>query len=76
MNLSKHVTEVGLYQPSEFPFSCLQALPIPVVVLHIATYQRSLPSPSEPDDLAGLDAPSLPPNAKWHRQQAECLRRL
>ena len=76
MNLSKHVEEVGLYQPSEFPFSGTQQLPIPVVVLKIATYHRSLPPPSEPDDLSGLDAPSRPKDYKWHQQQAECVRRL
>ena len=72
MNLSQHVTEVGLYQPSKFPFSYLQDLPIPVVVLHIATYQRSLPPPSEPDALAGLDEPAFPrtPNSTGNRPNA------
>jgi hypothetical protein len=76
MNLSKHVEEFGLYQPTEFPYPESQQLPIPVVVLKIPTYRRSLPPPSEPDNLAGLDKPPLPKDFKWHQQQAECMRRV
>ena len=52
-NLSKHVNEVGVFQPGEFPLSPLQHMPIPVVLLQIATYQGTLPSPEMKVRLAG-----------------------
>jgi len=59
-NLSKHVTEVGVFQPGEFPLSPLQHLPIPVVLLQIDTYQRTLPSLIDKDTAARLDGPPAP----------------
>jgi hypothetical protein len=75
-NLSKHVHEVGIFQPGEFPLSPLQHLPIPVVLLQIATYKRTLPSIRDEDMAARLDGPPAPPDARWHRNEAELLRGL
>lgn len=71
-SLSRHVQTVQLIQPDHFPFQHLRDLPIPLVLLRILPYVRSLPA-RRPEDV--VTAPD-PPNARWHRQQANLLRGL
>jgi hypothetical protein len=70
-SLSRHIVEVKVIQPPLLPWRPDSVLPIPVVLLHLPTYVRSLPS--IPDR---LDRPTPPPDAEWHREQADFLRGL
>jgi hypothetical protein len=70
--ISKHVSETDLLRVTDLPTALRPELPIPIVVLHIRSHLRSLPllTPSE------LELPAVPPNMRWHREQAELLRRM
>lgn len=70
-NLSKYVVELPTFFPhlSDLP-SFSSVLPIPVVVLYLPPHQRRLPTKDR------LDISPSPYRARWHRQQAEELRRV
>ena len=68
--LCKHFIELELVFPHKTSLRCPPALPIPFVVLYLPPHQRCCPTRDR------LDRPPDPPAARWHRQQAELLRRL
>lgn len=70
--LSRHLTELVVLYPNEFPFLCPPVLPIPVVILYLPPYKRCLPL-SPP---SGMDTSSHATNRRWHEYQAEMVRRL
>lgn len=70
--LSRHIKEIALLQPRDFALVEQPALPIPIVVLYIAPHVPQLKPPSNDR----MDLSSQPRNIKWHRKQAELLRRL
>jgi hypothetical protein len=70
--LSKHLYEVETFDPRLYPLLVPPVLPIPVVVLHLPSHVRSLPTR---DRLAKFASPSLP-YQHWHQQQATQMREL
>jgi len=68
---SKHLTEILLAKnPLSVPGA--QESDIPIVVLHLPCYVRSLPPPSS----SRLDEPAKPTWADWHLEQADYVRGL
>jgi hypothetical protein len=68
--ISKHVVTVGEIYPCMLPPECTYYSQIPLVLLYVPFYVRSLP----PDS---LDRPAPPPlHSRWHTEQAEYLRGL
>ena len=70
-SLSRHVERVALIQPAAYPFQYSRHLPIPLVLLRVRPYVRSLPRLH--DNVVRTPAP---PTARWHRQQADHVRGL
>jgi hypothetical protein len=70
--LSKHLREVCLLKEADWQFSPPRLLPVPVIVLYLAPFVRRLTSANTDR----LDAAPLPPDAVWHRKQAEHVRGL
>ena len=68
--LSRHLRELPMVHPRETDLAIQPALPIPIVVLYLAPHVRSLPAPDR------VVPSSKPKGLKWHREQAELLRRL
>lgn len=69
-NLSRHIQELGVYDPDVLPSDCCYASLIPVVLLYVPPFVHSLPSDR-------VDAPSLAPKRpRWVQQQADKLRGL
>ena len=69
-NLSRHVRELGIYDPESLPVQCQYTSLIPVVLLYVPPFVHSLP----PDR---LDTPALAPQLpRWIHDQAEDLRGL
>ena len=69
-NLSRHILELGVYEPELLPGECNYASLIPVVLLYVPPFVHSLP----PDR---LDAPPFAPQLpKWVHGQADYLRGL
>jgi hypothetical protein len=68
--LSRHLLELPTIFPHKTPLRLPPLLPIPVLVLYLPPYQRSLPTH---DRLARTTPPA---RAKWHREQAALLRGL
>ena len=67
-NLSKHILELGVYDPDVLPKECLYISLIPVVLLYVPPFVHSLPRDR-------LDAPPLAPQLPpWVHRQAEDLR--
>ena len=74
-SLSRHVQEVGLCRDITvlpFPPDATPVLAIPLILLCIAPHHRSLPTLSENRVGTSADASVV----RWHRQQADKLRRL
>jgi hypothetical protein len=68
--ISKHVITVGEIYPCMLPPECTYYSQIPLVLLYVPFYVRSLP-------LDSLDKPAPPPlHACWHTEQAEYLHGL
>jgi hypothetical protein len=68
--LSRHIRELDLFRPREFALDTQPVLPIPVVVLYLAPHVPSLRPRHR------MDLPPTPKGLKWHRTEAELLRRL
>ena len=67
-NLSRHVREVGVYDPESLPEECQYTSLIPVVLLYVPPFVHTLPQDR-------LESPALGPQLpRWIRQQAEDLR--
>jgi hypothetical protein len=69
-SLSRHIQEIATFQPPALPWRDPSALPIPVVLLHLPPYVRSLPLPDR------LVRSTLSPDAQWYRDEADILRGL
>ena len=72
--VSRSVNQLGPFKFLDMPPSIRPSLPIPAMLLHVPRHKRCLPSAASPSDR--LDSTALPPDAKWHREQAELLRGL
>jgi hypothetical protein len=68
--VSRHLVELPTLFPHETTLPFPPILPIPVIVLYLPPHQRSL---STKDRLARV---TVPPNTRWHREQAALLRGL
>ena len=68
--LSRHLVELPTIYPHLQQLRFAPVLPIPIVVLYLPPFVRSLPLPSR------LERPTLPADFQWHRQQAAHLRGL
>lgn len=64
---SKYIRELAIVDAREVPGG--QNSDIPVVVLHLPCFTRSLPSPS-------MDRPTVSHGPKWHSEQADYVRGL
>lgn len=72
MGLSRHVRVIGEYRPHDMPpQEPTPLLPVPIVVLFLPCFHRTL-TPLSVD--ARLDSTSRTPGARWHRQQATSMR--
>jgi hypothetical protein len=71
--VSKAAVVSGPFACASLPADARHPLRIPVMLVHIATHVRCLPSPVSS---LRMDAPPLPSDAEWHREQAELLRGL
>jgi hypothetical protein len=71
-NLSRHIQPVCVIQPCDYPFQQSRILPIPLILLRIRPYVRTLP----PRPTLPLDKVADTPESRWHRQQADFLRGL
>ena len=71
VGLSRHLVELGTWKPNDFDLLQPPLLPIPFVVLHLATYTRVLPI-----DRTRLDQAPLSQERRWHQQQAAVVRSL
>lgn len=65
--ISKHIVEVAVVDPQYVPG--FTDSDIPVVILHLPCFVRSLPNPR-------LDSPPQPHWTKWHKEQADYVRGL
>jgi hypothetical protein len=68
--LSKHIVTVGEMYPCTLPPECTYYSQIPLVLLYVPFYVRTLPSNSV-DKYS-----SAPVHPRWHTEQAEYLRGL
>ena len=68
--LSRHLVELETLAPRSFPLHNPPLLPIPIVVLYLPPHTRRLPT----KDRLGKAPP--PPEARWHREQADKMRGL
>jgi hypothetical protein len=69
--LSKHVVELGVFDPRDLPWGCRFHSLIPFCLLYVPRYVRSLPSPTR------LDMRPFPTRfERWCNHQAEELRGL
>ena len=68
--LSRHLIELATVYPHVTSLVCPPLLPIPIIVLYLAPYRRSLSNNSR------LERTPLPPNAFWHWEQRALLRGL
>jgi hypothetical protein len=68
--LSRHLSELATVYPHVTALLCPPLLPIPIIVLYLAPYRRSLPTNTR------LERTPLPPNALWHWEQRALLRGL
>jgi hypothetical protein len=68
--LSRHLFELTTIYPHLTPLRIAPVLPIPIVVLYLPPFVRSLSPPRR------LERPALPADFRWHRQQAAHLRGL
>ena len=69
-NLSRHVREVGVYDPESLPEECQYTSLIPVVLLYVPPFVHTLPQDR-------LESPALGPQLpRWIHQQLEDLRRM
>ena len=63
--LSKHIMELCIINPLSHSLYCAPVLPIPIVVLHLAQHQRTLPTRNR------LDRLPMPRWGQAHQQTAE-----
>jgi hypothetical protein len=68
--LSRHLSELATVYPHVTSLLCPPLLPIPIIVLYLAPYRRSLSTNNR------LERTPLPPNAFWHWEQRALLRGL
>jgi hypothetical protein len=68
--ICKHVITIGEYYPWMLPESCAYDSHIPLVLLYIPPYVRTLP------DYSLERSASTPVHARWHTEQADYLRGL
>jgi hypothetical protein len=68
--LSRHLSELATVYPHVTALFCPPLLPIPIIVLYLAPYRRSLSTNNR------LERTPLPPNAFWHWEQRALLRGL
>ena len=67
-NLSRHIQELGVFDPEVLPSECCYESLIPVVLLYVPPFVHSLPS-------ARVDAPSVSSKLpRWAQRQADGLR--
>ena len=69
--LSRHIKELAMVSPRDFALTEQPLLPIPIIVLYLAPHVRTLSDSSH-----RLDKSPVPKGHKYHRSQAEYLRRL
>ena len=69
--LSRHIKELQMLHPRDFPLQLQPVLPIPIIVLYLAPHIPSIPSKH-----SRMVPSSTVRGARWHRQQAELLRGL
>jgi hypothetical protein len=71
LRVSRSVTFLGEFKPSELPPTVSVDTELPFVVLYIAPHQRVLPSPRDVES-----SPLTARFARWHGEQVEDLRRM
>ena len=69
--VSRATEVLGPFLNSTLPPDVRHPLRVPVMIIHIATYVRCLPTLSP---RSRLDTSALPSDVEWHREQAELLR--
>jgi hypothetical protein len=70
-NMSRHLQELNTFLPSEFPLTYPPTLNIPIVVLYLPPFTRSLT-----DVTNRLDPSPITSQARWHMREADKMRRL
>ena len=68
-NVSQHVQEAGVFSAAVIPFPCPPSSHMPFVLLCVAPCVRQL-------DPVRMESSAKPRNARWHLQQADCVRGL